>query len=99
MTTSSHQRETVCVKLLAGASSVVCPCIAVIGLGPAARDRVERRRAGLLVMCVEITGCLNAAEGSPRPSACGAVVRVRPRSPRLPAGCHALQPPDPMPDR
>jgi hypothetical protein len=38
---SSHQRESFCVKLLAGASSVVLPCIAVMGVVPAARDRVE----------------------------------------------------------
>ncbi len=37
----AHQRESFCVKPLAGASSVVCPCIAVMGLGPAARDRAD----------------------------------------------------------
>jgi hypothetical protein len=29
-----HQRKAICVKDLVGASSVVCPCIAVIGLVP-----------------------------------------------------------------
>jgi hypothetical protein len=31
---SAHQRKAVCVKHLVGASPVVCPCIAVIGLLP-----------------------------------------------------------------
>jgi hypothetical protein len=31
---SAHQRKSVCVKRLVGASAVVCPCIAVMGLGP-----------------------------------------------------------------
>lgn len=41
-----HQRELVCVKSLAGARSVVWPCIAVTGLVPAARDRVEETTDG-----------------------------------------------------
>ncbi|MEP6667233.1 MAG: hypothetical protein ABJA81_12365, partial [Nocardioidaceae bacterium] len=43
-----------------------------------------RRRAGLPMMSVEITGCLNAAWGSPRPPACAAGWFVR--RPRAPAG-------------
>jgi hypothetical protein len=68
----SHQRESFCVKRLAGASSVVCPCIAVWGWSLQRVIGLRRRRAGLPMMCAEITGCLNAAEGSPRPPACSA---------------------------
>ena len=70
--TSAHQRESFCVKLLAGASSVVCPCIAVMGWSRQRVIGLVRRRAGLPMMCAEITVCLNAAEGSPRPPACSA---------------------------
>src|SRR5215471_14634510 len=66
---SAHQRESVCVKLLAGASSVVCPCIAVTGLVPAARDRVEETTGGAAHDVRRDHVCLNAAEGSPRPPA------------------------------
>jgi hypothetical protein len=31
---AAHQRKSFCVKLLVGASAVVCPCIAVMGLVP-----------------------------------------------------------------
>jgi hypothetical protein len=31
---TGHQRKSFCVKGLVGASSVVCPCIAVMGLVP-----------------------------------------------------------------
>ena len=31
-TVTGHQRKSVCVKVLVGASTVVCPCIAVMGL-------------------------------------------------------------------
>ena len=44
--TPAHQRESFCVKLPAGARSVVCPCIAVMGLVPAARDRVDETTDG-----------------------------------------------------
>ena len=59
---SDHQRKSLCVKGLVGASSVVCPCIAVMGFG--AQQRViglPRRRAGLPMMTVEVTFCLDAA--------------------------------------
>ena len=59
--THAHQRKAVCVKHLVGASLVVCPCIA---MGLVARQRVIglfRRRAGLLMMCVEVLVVLNAA--------------------------------------
>jgi hypothetical protein len=42
----SHARESFCVKLPAGARPVVCPCIAVMGLVPAARDRVGETTGG-----------------------------------------------------
>jgi hypothetical protein len=42
----AHQRESFWVKPLVGASSVVCPCIAVMGLGPAACDRVDETTGG-----------------------------------------------------
>jgi hypothetical protein len=65
-----YQRKAVCVKRLAGAWHVVCPCIAVMGLVPAACNRVGRRRAGLPMMRGEVAvGFLNAAWGLPRPSA------------------------------
>jgi hypothetical protein len=41
-----HDREPSQVKCLAGAASVVCPCIAVTGLVPAARDRVAETTDG-----------------------------------------------------
>jgi hypothetical protein len=44
--TSGHQRESFCVKPLAGAQSVVCPCIAVTGFDPAARDRADETTDG-----------------------------------------------------
>ena len=44
--THAHQRESFCVKRLVGASSVVCPCIAVMGLVPAACDRVGETTGG-----------------------------------------------------
>ena len=67
---SGHQRESFCVKRLAGASSVVCPCIAVTGLVPAARDRVEETTGGAAHDDRRGKRCvLNAAEGSPRPPA------------------------------
>jgi hypothetical protein len=69
---SAHQRESFCVKRLAGASSVVCPCIAVWGWSQQRVIGLRRRRTGLPMMCAEITVCLNAAEGSPRPPACSA---------------------------
>ena len=43
---SAHQRKSFCVKGLVGASSVVCPCIAVMGLVPAACDRVGETTGG-----------------------------------------------------
>src|SRR5947207_1109452 len=42
----AHQRRTVCVKCLVGASSVVGPCIAVMGLVPAACNRVDATTDG-----------------------------------------------------
>ena len=39
--TSGHQRKSFCVKLLVGAPAIVCPCIAMMGLVPAACNRVE----------------------------------------------------------
>jgi hypothetical protein len=50
----SHQRKAFVVKRLVGASSVVCPRIAVMGLVPAACNRVVQRRAGLPMMSVEV---------------------------------------------
>jgi hypothetical protein len=45
--TSAHQRKSFCVKgLRVGASSVVCPCIAVMGLVPAACNRVVETTGG-----------------------------------------------------
>ena len=67
---SAHQRKSFCVKGLVGASSVVCPCIAVTGMIPQQRViGLSRRRAGLPMMSGEISGCLYAAQGSPRPPA------------------------------
>jgi len=54
-------------------------CQRVIGL--------RRRRAGLPMMCAEITVCLNAAEGSPRPPACSAAEGITRRVACFPAGC------------
>jgi hypothetical protein len=68
-TAHSHQRESFCVKLGVGASSVVGPCIAEWGWSRQRVIGLVRRRAGLPMMCVEITWCLNAAEGWPRPPA------------------------------
>jgi hypothetical protein len=67
--TSSHQRKSVCVKGLVGASSVVCPCIAVMGLGPTACNRVVETTGGAAHDVRRDHVCLNAAEGSPRPPA------------------------------
>src|SRR5215468_10891407 len=53
-TTSGHQREMVCVKRLAGASSVVCPCIAVWGWSLQRVIGLRRRRAGLPMMTGEV---------------------------------------------
>src|ERR1035437_6214057 len=44
--TSDHQRKSFCVKPLVGALPVVCPCIAVIGLGPTACNRVGQTTGG-----------------------------------------------------
>jgi hypothetical protein len=49
-----HQRELVCVKLLAGALSVVCPCIAVTGWSRQRVIGLRRRRAGLPMMTGEV---------------------------------------------
>ena len=57
----AHQRESFCVKLLVGASSVVCPCIAEWGWSRQRVIGLVRRRAGLPMMCVEISVCLYAA--------------------------------------
>jgi hypothetical protein len=68
--TSAHQRESFCVKLRGRVPwSVVCPCIAEWGWSRQRVIGLVRRRAGLPMMVVEITVCLDAAEGSPRPSA------------------------------
>lgn len=40
-TPSAHQRKAFWVKGLAGASSVVCPCIAVMGMGPSSVGRLH----------------------------------------------------------
>jgi hypothetical protein len=64
---SAHQRKSVCVKGLVGAASVVCPCIAVMGLMPTARNRVAETTGGAAHDERRDHGCLNAAEGSPRP--------------------------------
>src|SRR5664279_2407997 len=45
-TSPAHQRKSFWVKLLIGASSVVCPCIAVMGLVPAACNRVGETTGG-----------------------------------------------------
>jgi hypothetical protein len=66
---SAHQREAFCVKRWVGASSVVGPCIAEWGWSRQRVIGLVRRRAGLPMMCVEISVCLYAAEGSPRPPA------------------------------
>ena len=42
----SHQRKSFCVKPLVGALPVVCPCIAVMGLGPTACNRVGQTTGG-----------------------------------------------------
>jgi len=53
---TGHQRKSFCVKGLVGASSVVCPCIAVTGMFPQQRViGLWRRRAGLPMMSGEIT--------------------------------------------
>jgi len=44
--TTGHQRKSFCVKPLIGALPVVCPCIAVIGLGPTACNRVGQTTGG-----------------------------------------------------
>ena len=43
---AAHQRKAFCVKRLVGASSVVSPCIAVMGLVPAAHNRVDLTTGG-----------------------------------------------------
>src|SRR5450631_2704893 len=43
---TSHQRKSFCVKPLVGALPVVCPCIAVIGVGPTACNRVGQTTGG-----------------------------------------------------
>jgi hypothetical protein len=52
--TSGHQRESFCVKRLAGASSVVCPCIAVWGWSLQRVIGLRRRRTGLPMMTGEV---------------------------------------------
>ncbi len=49
-----YQRKTFLVKFLV-ALAVVCPCIAVMGLCPAACNRVVQTTAGLPMMSVEVT--------------------------------------------
>ncbi len=44
--TSGHQRKSFWVKPLVGASSVVWPCIAVMGMFPAACNRVGETTDG-----------------------------------------------------
>ena len=56
-------------KGLVGASPVVCFCIAVIGLGPAACNRAAETTGGATHDVRGDHRCLNAAEGCPRPSA------------------------------
>jgi hypothetical protein len=67
--TIAHQREAFCVKRRVGASPVVGPCIAEWGWSRQRVIGLVRRWAGLPMMCVEISVCLYAAEGSPRPPA------------------------------
>jgi hypothetical protein len=52
---TSHQRESFCVKLPAGARSVVCPCIAVMGWSQQRVIGLVRPRTGLPMMSAEIT--------------------------------------------
>src|SRR5215207_7006770 len=67
--TRAHQRESFASSLGVGASPVVGPCIAEWGWSRQRVIGLVRRRAGLPMMGVEISGCLHAAEGSPWPHA------------------------------
>jgi hypothetical protein len=64
-TLRAHERKSLCVK---GGRCLVRRLSLQSGDGVGPQQRViglPRRRAGLPMMCVEITECLNAAEDSP----------------------------------